>query len=110
VWIFQPSLEIRARLTSCIFLRPRPPRAFGMHREFQDLRDRFLVFAGGKPHQKFLKILSNLLQMLRGSRKVLMALEGIAAATDLVRVSLPAWERVLALHPSTLLKTLSIML
>jgi hypothetical protein len=47
VWSFQPSLEIRARLTSCIFLRPRPPRAFGMQREFQDLRDKFLVFAGG---------------------------------------------------------------
>jgi hypothetical protein len=73
MWSFQPSLEIRARLTFYIFLSPRPPRAFGMQREFQDLIDRFLVFAGGKPHQKFLKILSSLLQMLRGSRKVLMA-------------------------------------
>jgi hypothetical protein len=53
--IFHPSLAIRARFTSFIFLRPKPPMAFGRHIESQDLRVRFLVFFGEKPHKKFLK-------------------------------------------------------
>jgi hypothetical protein len=47
---FQPSLAIIARFTSFIFLRPKPPRALGMQREFQDFKERFLVFEEGKPH------------------------------------------------------------
>jgi hypothetical protein len=43
LWSFQPSLEMKARLTSCIFLKPRPPTSFGRHREDQDLRERFLA-------------------------------------------------------------------
>jgi hypothetical protein len=70
---FQPSFEMRARLTTFIFLIPKPPKALGVQIEFQDLRDKFLVFVGGKPHQKFLKTLSNWLQILWGSRIVLMA-------------------------------------
>jgi hypothetical protein len=31
---FQPSLAMRARFTSFILLRPKPPRALGMQREF----------------------------------------------------------------------------
>jgi hypothetical protein len=46
---FQPSLARRARFTSFIFLRPNPLRALGMHREFQDFKERFLVFEEGKP-------------------------------------------------------------
>ena len=61
-----------------------------MQREFQDFKERFLVFEGGKPHQKFLKVLSSLLQVLEGSKKELMAYEGMAAATDLISMSLPA--------------------
>jgi hypothetical protein len=30
VIIFQPSLEMRAKLTSLIFLMPKPPKTFGM--------------------------------------------------------------------------------
>jgi hypothetical protein len=45
---------MRARFTSFIFLKPRPPEAFGRQRESQDLKVRFLVFEGGNPHQKFL--------------------------------------------------------
>jgi hypothetical protein len=70
---FQPSFEMKARFTSLIFLIPKPPKALGVQIEFQDLRDKFLVFVGGKPHQKFLKTLSSWLQILWGSRKVLMA-------------------------------------
>jgi hypothetical protein len=44
-----------------------------MQREFQDFKERFLVFEEGKPHQKFLKDLSNWLQMLLGIKKELMA-------------------------------------
>jgi hypothetical protein len=110
VWSFQPSLEIRARLTSFIFLNPRPPWSFGRQRESQDLRERFLVFFEGKPHQKFLNILSREEQREDGSKKELMAYEGMAAATDLIRTSLPAWDRVFARQPSILLRTLSLML
>jgi hypothetical protein len=39
-----------------------------------------------------------------------MAYEGMAAATDLIRTSLPAWDRVFARQPSILLRTLSLML
>ena len=70
---FQPSLEIRAKLTSFIFLMPKPPRALGEQIEFQDKRERFLVLEAGNPHQKFLNTLSSWLQMLLGRRKVLMA-------------------------------------
>jgi hypothetical protein len=66
---FQPSFTKRARFTSFIFLRPNPPRALGMQREFQDFKERFLVFEEENPHQKFLKDLSNWLQMLLGSKK-----------------------------------------
>jgi hypothetical protein len=64
---------MRARLTSFILLIPRPPRTLGVQMEFHDLRERFLVFEEGKPHQKFLKTLSSWLQMLLGSRNVLIA-------------------------------------
>jgi hypothetical protein len=101
VWSFQPSLERRARLTSFIFLNPKPPRAFGRHKESQDLRDRLWDLFGGKPPQKSLNNLSNLLQKLMGRRKELIAKEGMAATTDLIRTNLPAWERDLALQPST---------
>jgi hypothetical protein len=67
------SLEMRARLTSLIFLMPRPPMAFGVQMESHAFRERFLVFLGGKPHRKFLKDLSNSLQQLFGIKKVPMA-------------------------------------
>jgi hypothetical protein len=86
----QPSLARRARFTSFIFLRPNPPRALGMQKVFQDFNERFLVFEEEKPHHKFLKDLSNWLQMLEDSKKELMAYEGMAATTDLISMSLPA--------------------
>jgi organic radical activating enzyme len=64
---------MRTRLTFFIFLRPKPPTALGRQIESQDLRDKFLVLLGGRPHQKFLKDLSKLLQTLKGRRKELMA-------------------------------------
>jgi hypothetical protein len=81
---------MRTKLTSSIFLNPRPPKAFGEQREFQNLRDRFLIFFGGKPYHKFLNNWSSLLQKLFGSKKVLIAYEGTATATALIRTSLPA--------------------
>jgi hypothetical protein len=36
---FQPSFEMRARLTSFILLIPNPPRALGVQIEFQDLTE-----------------------------------------------------------------------
>jgi hypothetical protein len=50
---FQPSFEMRARLTSFILLIPNPPRALGVQIEFQDLRERFLVFEEGNPTRNF---------------------------------------------------------
>jgi hypothetical protein len=88
---------------------PRPPRILGVKMEFKDLRERFLVFEEGKPNKKFLKTLSSWLQMLLGSRNVLITYEGMAAATDLINTNLPAWERVLARQPFTLDFTLSMM-
>ena len=79
-----------ARLTSSIFLNSRPLLALGEHKECQDLSERFLVFLGGKPHQKFLNIWSNFLHNLLGIRKVLIAYEGITVATALMRTDLPA--------------------
>jgi hypothetical protein len=38
---FQPSLAIRAKLNSCIFLNPSPPSTFGVQKEFQDFKERF---------------------------------------------------------------------
>jgi hypothetical protein len=70
---FQPSLAMRARFTFFILVRPKPPRALGMQSEFHDFKESFLVFEVGKPHQKFLKVLCNWLQMLLGSKNVLMA-------------------------------------
>jgi hypothetical protein len=70
---FQPSFAIRDKFTSFILLKPKPPEALGIQREFHDFKDRFLVFELGKPHQKFLKDLSSWLQMLLGSKKVLIA-------------------------------------
>jgi hypothetical protein len=90
VWSFQPSFERRARLTSFIFLNPKPPIAFGRHKESQDLRDRLWDLFEGKPHQKSLNNLSNLLQKIMGRRKELIAKEGMVAATDLIRTNLPA--------------------
>jgi hypothetical protein len=59
VRIFYPSLEIRAKFTSFIFLKPRPPNSLGKQRESQALRERFFFLRARNPHQKFLKILSN---------------------------------------------------
>ena len=87
---FQPSLAIRARFTSFILLSPNPPRALGMQREFHDFNERFLALEEQKPHQKFLNVLSSWLHMLLGSKKVLMAYEGMVAAIDLISISLPA--------------------
>jgi hypothetical protein len=81
---------MRAKLTSSIFLNPRPPKAFREQKEFQDLRDRFLIFSGGKPYQKFLSNWSSLLQKLFESKKVLIAYEGTATTTALIRTSLLA--------------------
>jgi hypothetical protein len=86
-----------------------PPKAFGGQMESHAFRERFLVFLGGKPHRKFLKDLSNALQQLFGIKKVPIAKEGIVVATDFIKTSLPAWERVFALQPSILLLTLSII-
>jgi hypothetical protein len=69
----QPTFEMRARLTSFILLIPNPPTALRVQIKFQDLRKRFLVFEEENPHQKFLNTLSSWLQILFGSRKVLMA-------------------------------------
>jgi hypothetical protein len=52
---FQPSLEIKARFTSLILLRPKPPISFGLQRESQAFRERFLDFDAENPHKKFLK-------------------------------------------------------
>jgi hypothetical protein len=87
---FHPSLVMRAKFTSFIFLKPRPPNSLGMQRESQALRKRFFFLRAGNPHQKFLKILSNSMQKLDGSKNVLIAYEGSAAATDSIKVSLPA--------------------
>jgi hypothetical protein len=94
---FHPSLETKARFTSLIFLNPKPPNSLGMQRESQAFKEKFLDFLAGKPHQKFLTILSSSLQKLIGSKKVLIAYEGRAAATNLIKTNLPAWEKVLAL-------------
>jgi hypothetical protein len=74
--------------------------------ESQALRESFLEMLGGKPHQKFLKLLSRIEHKLVGNKKELMAYEGIVAATDFRRTNLFAWERVLALQPSILPRTL----
>jgi hypothetical protein len=55
LWSFQPNLEMRATLTSFIFLKPRPPKDLERQRESQDLRVRFLALEGGKPHKKILE-------------------------------------------------------
>ena len=86
---YHPSLETRARFTSHIFLNPSPPNSLGMQRESQAFKDRFLDFLTGKTHQKFLKIQSSSLQKLKGSKKVLIAYEGMAATTDLIKTNLP---------------------
>ena len=70
---FQPSLEIKARFISLIFLNPSPPEALRVQRESHAFRDRFLAFFAGNPHQKFLKILSNPEQRVFGRRKELIA-------------------------------------
>ena len=57
---FQPSLKIRARLTSFIFLKPKLPRTLGVQMEFQDLRERFLVFEAGNPLPEVFKDLVKL--------------------------------------------------
>ena len=75
--------------------------------ESQALRERFFDFLDVIPHQKFFKVL--LRQQLFGIKKELIAKVGITTATDLIKTSLPAYKRVLALHPSILLCTLSIM-
>jgi hypothetical protein len=106
---FQPSLDIKARFTSLILLRPKPPNSFGLQMESQAFRVRFLVLEAEKPHQKFLKILSSSAQKLFGSKKELIAYVGKAAATDLIRTSLPTWDKDLAFHPSILPKTLSMI-
>jgi hypothetical protein len=40
---------MRAKLTSLIFLMPKPPKAFGMQMESQAFKERFLVVLEGKP-------------------------------------------------------------
>jgi hypothetical protein len=87
---FQPSLETKVKFTSHIFLNPSPPNTLGMQRESQAFKERFLAFLAGKPHKKFLKILSNSKQKEFGRRKELIAYEGKAATTDLIKTSLPA--------------------
>jgi hypothetical protein len=47
---FQPSFAKSARFISFIFLRPNPLRALGMQREFQNFKERFLVFKEENPH------------------------------------------------------------
>ena len=68
-----PSLEMRARFTSLIFLMPSPPKAFEVQMESHAFRERFLVFLEGKPHRKFLNDLSNSLQQLFGIKNVPIA-------------------------------------
>ena len=48
-------MEMRARLSSLIFLIPSPPSSLGMQMESHDLRVKFLVLLGGKPHQTSVK-------------------------------------------------------
>ena len=70
---FQPSLQTKARFTSLISLRPKPPISFGLQRDSQALRVRFLDLEAENPHKKFLKILSSSEQKLLGSKKELIA-------------------------------------
>jgi hypothetical protein len=104
---FQPSLATRARLKSCILLKPRPPLSFGEQMELQDFNDKFLNLSLGKPHQKFLKSLSKEEETEIGRRKELIAYEGIVEATDLMSIVRPACDKVFACQPSILPETFS---
>ena len=70
---FHLSFEMRAKFTSFIFLKPRPPNSLGRQRESHDLSERFFFLRARNPHQKFLKILSNSKLKLVGSKNVLIA-------------------------------------
>jgi hypothetical protein len=71
--IFHPNFVIKDKLNACIRQMPRPPSCFGRQIEPQDFRERFLDLSFGKPHQKFLNILS--IEELKdiGIRKELIA-------------------------------------
>jgi hypothetical protein len=50
----------------------RPPRSLGRQMESQAFRVSFVELLGGKPHQKFLKLLSREEHKLIGIRKELI--------------------------------------
>ena len=50
-----PSLEMRAKLTSLIFLMPSPPKAFGVQMESYALQGEVSSFFGRETPQKILK-------------------------------------------------------
>ena len=53
--------------------KAQTPIFLGKQIEFLDFKERFLDFSLGKPHQKFLKILSNAEVKEMGNKKVLIA-------------------------------------
>ena len=70
---FQPNLAIKAKLKSCIRLKPRPPSSFSEKMELYNFNDKFIDLSVGKPHQNFLKILSKEEETEIGRKKELMA-------------------------------------
>ena len=92
-----------------MFLNPKPPPNLGLQSLSQFIQW-ILCLLSSPPHQNFLIMISSSLQRELGSRKQLITYVGIACATALTRISLPACDSIFSPHPCITRHTLSFML
>ena len=89
-------------------LKPNPPFPFSSQ-SFSHFTQCTFLLVPSYPHQNFLIGVSNSLINPLGSLKQLIVYVGMAWMTDLIKISLPAWERSFSFHPCNFLHTLSLM-
>ena len=113
VWSRHPCLANKVILNAFKSQNPIPPSSFGAH-IFSQLNHANLLWFSYCPHQKRLTILASSSHKASKSLKQLIVYDGIAWATDFIRISLPAFERSFSfqldnLFPNFSFKSLNVL-
>lgn len=106
VRILQPCFANSAKLKASSSRKPIPPFALGLHIELQALQH-MLLLVPFLPHQNCLIMPSISSYKDLDNKKHCMAYVRIACNTDLVNISLPAWDRIFSFYPCSFFQTLS---
>ena len=106
VWSRHPCLASKAKLNAFRSLNPIPPHSFGVH-IFSQLSQAILSTPLFCPHQNFRTIPASSSHSESSNLKQLMVYEGIAWATDFIKISFPAFDKSFSFHQESFFPSLS---